>query len=89
MNTHTSERPAAHSSPPKSRATELLLSPVNNKQLANLCGALDENLRQIETALDVSIARRGERFTLRGEAGQRARASEALQQFYAQAKDNL
>ena len=52
----------------KSRATELLLSPVNNKQLANLCGALDENLRQIETALDVSIARRGERFTLRGDA---------------------
>ncbi len=32
--------------------------------LANLCGALDENLRQIETALDVTIARRGERFTI-------------------------
>ena len=63
----------------KSRATELLLSPVNNKQLANLCGPLDENLRQIETALDVMIARRGERFTLRGEPTQTARASEALQ----------
>lgn len=73
----------------KSRATELLLSPVNNKQLANLCGPLDENLRQIETALDVMIARRGERFTLRGEPAQTARASEALQQFYAQAKDTL
>jgi hypothetical protein len=68
INTHASEQAAAYHSPPKSRATELLLSPVNNKQLANLCGALDENLRQIETALDVSIARRGERFTLRGEA---------------------
>ena len=76
-------------SPAKSRATELLLSPVNNRQLANLCGPLDENLRQIETALDVSIARRGERFTLRGEPAQAARASEALQQFYAQAKDTL
>ena len=43
----------------KPRTIELLLSPVNNSQLANLCGALDENLRQIETALDVSIARRG------------------------------
>ena len=53
--------------PVKPRAVDLLLSPVNNHQLANLCGALDENLRQIETALDVSIARRGERFTLRGE----------------------
>ena len=51
----------------KRPSTELLLSPVNNKQLANLCGVLDENLRQIETALDVSIARRGERFTMRGE----------------------
>ena len=44
---------------PKPRAIELLLSPVNNSQLANLCGVLDENLRQIETAFDVSIARRG------------------------------
>ncbi len=73
----------------KPRAVELLLAPVNNAQLANLCGALDENLRQIETALDVSIARRGERFTLRGEPGQTARASEALQTFYARAKEAL
>jgi len=73
----------------KPRASELLLSPLNNKHLANLCGALDENLRQIETALDVSIARRGERFTLRGDPAQTARASEALQLFYAQAKEPL
>ena len=76
-------------SPAKPRAVELLLSPVNNHQLANLCGALDENLRQIETALDVSIARRGERFTLRGEREQTERASEALQLFYARAKNTL
>ena len=56
--------------PPKPKAVELLLSPVHNTQLANLCGALDENLRQIETALDVTIARRGERFTIRGERPQ-------------------
>ena len=75
--------------PAKPRAVELLLSPVNNHQLANLCGALDENLRQIETALDVSIARRGDRFTLRGEKEQTGRASEALQLFYARAKNPL
>ncbi len=75
--------------PRKSRAIQLMLSPIDNTQLANLCGVLDENLRQIETALDVSIARRGEHFTLRGEAIQTARASEALQKFYAQAKDTL
>lgn len=77
----------AHSASPKSR--ELWLSPLDNHQLANLCGALDENLRQIETALDVSIARRGERFTLRGESGQTERAVAALEHFYAQAKDGL
>ena len=75
--------------PTKPKAIELLLSPINNTQLANLCGALDENLRQIETALDVSIARRGERFTLRGEREQTTRASEALQMFYAKAKSSL
>ena len=74
---------------PKPRAIELLLSPVNNSPLANLCGVLDENLRQIETAFDVSIARRGERFTLRGEKEQTAKASEALQMFYARAKNTL
>ena len=80
---------ATPSAKPKPRAIELLLSPVNNSQLANLCGVLDENLRQIETAFDVSIARRGERFTLRGEKEQTARASEALQMFYARAKNTL
>lgn len=72
-----------------SAARELSLAPLDNHQLANLCGALDENLRQIETALDVSIARRGERFTLRGEAAQTERAAVALEHFYAQAKDGL
>jgi phosphate starvation-inducible PhoH-like protein len=73
----------------KPKPLELVLSPVDNQRLANLCGPLDENLRQIETALDVTIARRGERFTLRGGAGQTARAAEALQKFYGDAKRGL
>jgi len=71
----------------KTRPLELVLSPVDNQRLANLCGPLDENLRQIETALDVSIARRGEKFTLRG--AQAARAAEVLQKFYGEAKRSL
>jgi phosphate starvation-inducible protein PhoH and related proteins len=71
----------------KIRPLELVLSPVDNQRLANLCGALDENLRQIETALDVSIARRGERFALRGV--QAARAAEVLRKFYGDAKRSL
>jgi phosphate starvation-inducible protein PhoH and related proteins len=73
----------------KPKPLELVLSPVDNQRLANLCGTLDENLRQIETALDVSISRRGDRFTLRGDPAQAARASEALQKFYNDARRSL
>jgi phosphate starvation-inducible PhoH-like protein len=69
------------------KPVELVLEPTDNPRLANLCGVLDENLRQIESALDVAIARRGEHFTLRGEKAQTARAAEALQRFYTLAKD--
>ena len=51
---------------PKSKPVEIALAPVDNTLLANLCGPLDENLRQIEAGFDVAIARRGARFTLRG-----------------------
>ena len=40
---------------------EVVFEPVDNARLANLCGALDENLRQIESAFDVGIVRRGGR----------------------------
>ena len=59
--------------PLKTGPLELVLTPVDNQRLANLCGTLDENLRQIETALDVRIARRGERFTVRGAHAAHAR----------------
>jgi phosphate starvation-inducible protein PhoH and related proteins len=71
------------------QTTELVLEPVDNERLANLCGALDQNLRQIETALDVNIARRGERFSIRGEAAAAQRAAEALKRFYGQADTHL
>jgi phosphate starvation-inducible PhoH-like protein len=60
---------------------------VDNQRLANLCGALDENLRQIEAALDVNISRRGERFTV---SGQQVRtAAQLLKDFYARARQPL
>ena len=73
----------------KPKPVELQLSPVDNQRLANLCGVLDENIRQIETALDVTIARRGEKFSLRGDPANTARASQALQEFYADASGAL
>jgi phosphate starvation-inducible PhoH-like protein len=72
-----------------SKALEVQLDPVDNRRLARLCGALDANLRQIETALDVSIARRGARFTVRGQPQQAKRAAQALALFYDKAADEL
>ncbi|MSQ64225.1 MAG: PhoH family protein [Betaproteobacteria bacterium] len=72
---------------PNPRPLEVLLDPLDNQRLARLCGALDANLRQIETALDVEIARKGPRFTVRGE--QAARAALALRHFYGLATDDL
>ncbi len=70
------------------KPVEIVFTPVDNLRLANLCGALDENLRQIEIALDVSIARRGERFALTGKPEQARIAAKALQEFYLKS-DNM
>ena len=55
--------------------------PLDNTRLAHLCGPLDENLRQISAALDVTIFRRGEKFIVGGSNAERA--VEILDQFYA------
>ena len=68
---------------------ELSFTPVDNERLANLSGALDENLKQIESAFDVSIARRGEHFSISGAPEPSRQAAEALQRFYKQAGRNL
>ena len=70
-----------------SKAVEVKLEPVDNQRLARLCGALDANLRQIESALEVTIARRGGKFTVRGERAQRA--AQALEHFYDRASGDL
>src|SRR5258706_487437 len=80
-------RSALRRRPLKPSPLELVLTPVDNQRLANLCGTLDENLRQIETALDVTIARRGERFTVRG--AHAAQAADVLLKFYDDAKRGL
>ncbi|HEX5341724.1 MAG TPA: PhoH family protein, partial [Duganella sp.] len=55
--------------------------PLDNARLAHLCGPLDENLRQISAALDVTIFRRGEKFIVSGHNAERA--VEILEHFYA------
>src|ERR1044071_584753 len=71
----------------RSKPVEVRLDPEDNQRLARLGGALDENLRQIESALDVTIARRGSKFTVRGEQAQRA--AQAIEHFYDRASGEL
>ncbi len=55
--------------------------PLDNTRLAHLCGPLDENLRQISAALDVTIFRRGEKFIVSGHNAEHA--VQILERFYA------
>ena len=45
-----------------------MLEPADNARLANLCGHLDEHLRQIERRLGVEINNRGHQFRVIGES---------------------
>lgn len=59
---------------------QISFAPADNDRLANLCGPLDENLRQIEVGLEVEVARRGEKFRV---TGTKAKAAIALlERFY-------
>jgi phosphate starvation-inducible PhoH-like protein len=71
------------------KPVEVSFKPVDNKRLANLCGVLDENLRQIEAAFDVVVARHGEQFSLLGAPERTALAAQALRDFYARAHHDL
>ena len=73
----------------KPEPIEISFTPADNQRLANLCGTLDENLKQVETALDVVIARRGEHFSLSGKPGQTKLAAQVLRHFYDQSRQHL
>ena len=66
-----------------SQPLHFIPEPLDNTRLAHLCGPLDENLRQISAALDVTVFRRGEKFIVSGKNA--ARAVELLERFYARA----
>ncbi|WP_102107510.1 PhoH family protein [Oceaniglobus roseus] len=54
----------------------------DNRLLIELCGEFDRNIAQIEQALDVQIARRGNQLALMGEPDAQARAGEVLWALY-------
>lgn len=65
---------------------EITLQPEDNIRLANLCGALDENIKQIETALEVNINRRGGTFNISGKQDNTRLAAQLIENFYERAK---
>ena len=73
----------------KPKSEEISFPTDDNQRLANLCGVLDENLKQIESSLNVSITRRSEHFSIRGKIIQTRLASWVLKNFYSQAKTSL
>nr|AUN37353.1 phosphate starvation-inducible protein PhoH [uncultured bacterium] len=79
-NTHLASAP---------HSIELTLSPDDNRVLANLCGPLDENLRQLEIAYDVKIVRRGADFSIRGAPADADAAARALRFFCDRAGNGL
>jgi phosphate starvation-inducible PhoH-like protein len=68
---------------------EITLQPEDNARLANLCGALDENIKQIETALEVNINRRGGTFSISGTQDNMRLAAQLIENFYIRAKKPL
>ncbi|MGD8907895.1 MAG: PhoH family protein [Chromatiales bacterium] len=61
---------------------DLLLEPLNNEQLANVCGQLDENLRHIERRLGIEINNRGNHFRLIGQRHAIQAGEQVLQDLY-------
>lgn len=63
----------------------LHLNHLDNDQLYNLCGAMDENITQIANHFDVNISRRGSDFKISGHNSQMA--SDCLEYFAAKATE--
>ncbi len=59
---------------------------ADNDDLANVTGPLDANIRQVETELDVAIARRGHQFRVEGPAAAAQSAVNVLEHFLDRAR---
>ena len=68
---------------------KISFQPTDNARLAHLCGALEENLRQIEAGLDVVISRRGEHFHITGQDTPSRLAVQLLEHFYLRAREPI
>ena len=70
-------------------AQEFFLEPADNERLANLCGQLDEHLRQIETNLGIEIDNRGNQFRVTGNDAAARAGSEVIQRLFEMTSDEI
>ena len=61
---------------------DLVLEPEDNERLRNVCGQLDEHLRQVESRLGIEINNRGNNFRLLGDPEAIQAGAEVLQGLY-------
>ncbi len=66
------------------KSQDLILEPTDNQRLINLCGQLDEHLRQIERRLGVEINNRGNVFCIIGEQDSVNAARAVLKKLYSE-----
>jgi len=64
------------------QTVEFLLEPEDNQRLRNVCGQLDENLRQIARRMGVEISNRGNFFKVEGAPGTVDAVAEILRDLY-------
>jgi phosphate starvation-inducible protein PhoH and related proteins len=70
-------------------SVDLELAPADNTRLANLCGQLDQNLRQIERRLGIEVNNRGYHFRLIGERRAVDAAEQVLKGLYREAETEV
>ena len=75
--------------PEHPQSLDLTLTPDDNHRLANLCGQMDEHLRQIERRLGIEINNRGSHFRLIGEADSIAAGGRLLHSLYEEARGDV
>ena len=71
----------------KITSKNLTLKPQDNIRLAKLCGTLDENLKQIESYMQVEISNRGNNFIIKGNEESIFKTSELIEKLYSMAED--
>jgi len=77
---------ARHSATSAGRKVLTFAADAGNEDLANVIGPLDANLRQVESELDVAIARRGHQFRIEGDTANAQAAVAVLEHFLQRAR---